>query len=100
MGRSIVSISPSVGFASRSRTAHGPGRGFRASGAIRPRATPRSGASGSEEPEKSLQSPLSIVDAFMTNPVAFMAGAFVGLMELDVLSDDSAIARVLRQDRG
>jgi hypothetical protein len=38
------------------------------------------------------------MDAFMTNPVAFLAGAFVGLMELDVLSDDSAIAKVLRQD--
>ena len=41
----------------------------------------------------------SILDAFLINPVAFLAGAFVGFMELDVLSDTSAIAKVLREDR-
>ena len=44
--------------------------------------------------------PATILDAFLANPVAFLAGAFVGVMELDVSSEDSEIARVLRTDLG
>ena len=100
MGRCVVSISPLVGRPSFSRTVHHPGgeiRATRAVRAVRPPAT-----LGSEEAldagERQDSSP-SILDAFLINPVAFLAGAFVGFMELDVLSDTSAIAKVLRKDR-
>ena len=53
----------------------------------------------SPQSSQSSQSPPSIMDAFLTNPIAFLAGAFVGVMELDVLSEDSAIGRVLRGKR-
>ena len=97
MERSMVSVPTSVGGRmSRAQTGNRPRRGFQVDRTIQHRATRRwEEAPG---PEERLQSPLSIMDAFMTNPVAFLAGAFVGLMELDVLSDDSAIAKVLRQD--
>ncbi len=95
MGRSMVRKSPYIGRSSFSPTSHLPGRAIRA--AIRHRATQRSEeALGAEERG---QPPLSIVEAFLTNPVAFMAGAFVGLMELDVVGESSAIAKVLREDR-
>ena len=97
MGRCVVSISPLVGRPSFSRTVHHPGGEIRSTRAVRPRAT-----LGSEEAldaGERQDSPPSILDAFLINPVAFLAGAFVGFMELDVLSDTSAIAKVLREDR-
>ena len=98
MGRYVVSISPLVGRPSFSRTVHHPGgeiRSTRSTRSTRPRAT-----LGSEEAldaGERQDSPPSILDAFLINPVAFLAGAFVGFMELDVLSDTSAIAKVLRE---
>lgn len=63
------------------------------------RITTRIKASSLPSDEQSPQ-PATILDAFLANPVAFLAGAFVGVMELDVSSEDSEIARVLRTDLG
>ena len=43
--------------------------------------------------------PPSILDAFLSNPLVFLAGAFVGVMELDVTSEDSDIAPILQTAR-
>jgi len=43
-----------------------------------------------------LQARPSVLDAFVSNPLVFLVGAFVGIMELDVSSADSEIAKVLR----
>lgn len=65
----------------------------------RARITTRIKASSLPSDEQSPQ-PATILEAFLANPVAFLAGAFVGVMELDVSSEDSEIARVLRTDLG
>lgn len=64
------------------------------------RITTRIKASSSLPSDEQSPQPATILDAFLANPVAFLAGAFVGVMELDVSSEDSEIARVLRTDLG
>jgi hypothetical protein len=41
----------------------------------------------------------SVVEAFVYNPVVFLAGAFVGVMELSVTDEESEISRWLRRNR-